>query len=467
MPDNKAISLFELNRRVRDALYGGFPSAIWVIGEISQINENRSGHCYLELIDKDPNNDSILASSRGTIWASRYRMIKPYFETTTGQALSDGIKIMVSVKVEFHERYGFSLNIIDIEPSFTLGDLARRRIEIIRKLEEAGVIDMNKEVELALVPQRIAIISSETAAGFGDFIMQLNNNPAAYLYQTKLFSAIMQGSETGKSIIAALDKIAEQESNFDIVVIIRGGGAKTDLSSFDDFDLAYYITQFPLPVIAGIGHERDESVVDLVAHTSCKTPTAVAEFIIQQADDFISELEGLKHSILERSREQLSDWKDVLISNIQTIKSAGDKLLSNEKMSLRESALRGSSATGRYIHNKQNSINTINLNFRASSRRFLDQRKQLLSNQLNNNRRSVISIFHQEKNRLGMLSKEAELQHPLRILKRGYSLSIQNGKVLKSIEDVQSGQRIRTRLSDGSFTSTVHKKETKNKSDQK
>ncbi len=467
MPDNKAISLFELNRRVRDTLYGGFPSTIWIIGEVSQINENRSGHCYLELIDKDPDNDSILASSRGTIWASRYRMIKPYFETSTGQALTDGIKIMVSVKVEFHERYGFSLNIIDIEPSFTLGDLARRRMEIIKKLEEAGVIDMNKEVELPLVPQRIAIISSDTAAGYGDFIDQLNSNPSAYQYHTQLFSAAMQGSEAGKSIINALDKIAEQENHFDIVVIIRGGGAKTDLSSFDDFDLAYYITQFPLPIIAGIGHERDESVVDLVAHTSCKTPTAVAEFIIQQADYFISDLEELRHSILESSREQLTHWKEELISNMQTIKSAGDKLLSNEKMSLRESALRGSSATGRYIHTKQNLLSTINLNFRASSRRFLDQRKQLLVNQLNNNRRSVVNIFHQEKNRLGMLGKEAELQHPIRILRRGYSLSIQNGKVLKSISEVQPGQKIRTRLSDGSFTSEVPVKEIKSKSDRK
>ncbi len=455
MSVENAISLFDLNQRVKEVLFKGFTNTIWITGEISQISKNRSGHCYLELIDKNPDNDSILASSRATIWASRYRMIKPYFETTTGQSLSSGIKIMVSVKVEYHERYGLSLNIIDIEPSFTIGDLARRRLEIIRKLEEEGVISMNKELELPIVPQRIAVISSDTAAGYGDFIDQLKSNSSGYKYHIKLYSSAMQGEGTGKSIISALNKIADLEEEFDLVAIIRGGGAKTDLSSFDDFDLAYFITQFPLPVISGIGHERDESIVDLVAHTSCKTPTAVAEFIIEQADYFVNELDNLRHAILESSRNQLSNWKEDLISDIKDIKAGTDKMLINEKMALKESALRGSSATNRYIFNRQELINKLKLNFRSSLRRFLEQKTQYLANRLNTYKLSAVNSLNLEKNRLHLLNQEAELQNPIRILKRGYSISIQNGKVLKSVKDVERGKVIRTRLSDGSIRSEV------------
>jgi len=418
MAEKNAISLFELNRMVREVLANGFPTRIWIIAEISELNENRSGHCYLELVDKDPGSEEIRAVSRAAIWASQYRMIKPYFETVTGQVLQAGIKVMVSVRVDFHERYGFSLNIVDIEPSFTIGELARKRIEILQKLEKTGVITMNRDLELKLVPQKIAVISSDTAAGYGDFINQLKNNPGGYQFYTKLFQSVMQGTETGTSIIKALDRVAVYESLFDAVVIIRGGGAKTDLTSFDDYDLGYYITQFPLPVIVGIGHERDQTVLDIVAHTSCKTPTSVAEFLINQAGMFYSSLDSLRLSIIESARKKLENWKEILLRRGQSMQYAGDKRLTREKTALRETSTRC--------------------------------------------RHSVSEFLNGEKNSLGMFEKEAVMQDPARILKRGYSITYYKGMILKSTSNIQPGNDITTRLHRGALISKVTETQEKN-----
>ncbi len=280
------LSLLELNQLIKDTLDDAFATPVWVKAEISEMTVNRTGHCYLELVDVDPSSKEVLARARATIWSYSFRMLRPYFETTTGQSFTQGIKILVSVKVEYHPVYGMSLNIRDIDPSYTMGDMARKRREIIVQLQEDGVYDMNRELELPLVPQRVAIISSPTAAGLQDFMDQLNNNQRNIQFYTKLFPAVMQGTETAGSIINALELVFQYEDFFDVVCIIRGGGAQLDLASFDNYELAYHVAQFPVPVITGIGHDKDETVIDLVAHTKMKTPTAVAEFLINGAETF-------------------------------------------------------------------------------------------------------------------------------------------------------------------------------------
>jgi len=263
------LTLSELNERIRDALLEAFPGMVWVIAEVSELKENRSGHCYLELVEKEGN--EIVARSRATIWSYTYRMLKPYFETTTGQLFTQGIKILVQASVEYHPAYGLSLNIKDIDPTYTVGDMALQRKEIIDRLQKEGVFDMNRELNLPLVPQKIAVISSATAAGYQDFMNQLESNEYGFVFYTRLFEAFMQGAEAVPSIIRALERIFQYEDFFDAVVIIRGGGATADLSSFDNYELAINITQFPLPVITGIGHEKDDTIIDLVAHTRLKT----------------------------------------------------------------------------------------------------------------------------------------------------------------------------------------------------
>ncbi len=314
------IGLYQLNCLVKRELKNRFPDSFLVIAEIADVKENRSGHCYLELVEKREEDDAVIATARATIWAFTYRMLKPYFETTTGKSLQKGIKVLVRVEIVFHELYGYSLNIKDIDPTFTIGDLERKRKEIIDRLTQEGVIDMNRELEFPMLPKTVAIISSPTAAGYGDFVDQLHRNAYGYAFHTKLFPAIMQGEKTTESIIAALERIYEFESLFDVVVIIRGGGSQTDLGSFDSYELAANVAQFPIPILAGIGHERDETIVDRVAYRSVKTPTAAAAFLIECFSEADGELEEAKEILVRETKRILQEEKTRQVVRITEFK---------------------------------------------------------------------------------------------------------------------------------------------------
>ena len=309
----QAYSLLELNNRIKNALQNAFPDTCWIRAEMSDVRCNASsGHCYLEFIEKHPVSGQLVARARGSIWAKTFRMLKPYFEMETGQMFASGLKVLVKVSVEFHELYGYSLTVLDIDPAYTLGDLIRKRQEIIRQLKEEGVFSLNKELLFPTLPKRIAVITSPTAAGYEDFMNQLANNKAGYPFYIRLFPALMQGERTEESVIAALDQVYRHLEYFDVVVIIRGGGATSDLSSFDSYLLAANCAQFPLPVITGIGHERDDTVLDLVAHTRMKTPTAVAEFLIAQMDRAADELDTLQQAVCQFATDQLAKQQSLL-----------------------------------------------------------------------------------------------------------------------------------------------------------
>ena len=277
-----SLSLLELNSLVRRSLEQCLPDEYWIQAELSDVRSNTTGHCYLEFVQKDPRSNNLVAKARGMIWNNIYRLLKPYFEESTGQLFTSGIKVLVKVTVQFHELYGYSLTVLDIDPAYTLGDMARRRREIL-----------NKELEMPVLPQRVAVISSATAAGYGDFCHQLQHNPGGFYFYTELFPALMQGNQVEESVLVALDRINARINEFDVVVIIRGGGATSDLSGFDTYLLAAACAQFPLPIITGIGHERDDTVLDSVAHTRVKTPTAAAELLIHQVTEVAEHLEEL------------------------------------------------------------------------------------------------------------------------------------------------------------------------------
>ena len=289
---NMVLSLYELGVRVKDAVSTCFDEPVWVHAEVSSVRESQ-GHCYIEFVEKKKEGGQLMAKSRGNIWQKKWSLLRPYFEKTTGQELSAGMQIMVLAEVTFHVVYGMALNIIDINPSFTLGDMARRRREIISILEQEGVKDMNRQLQLPRLLSRIAVISSESAAGWGDFSRQLADNPYSLAFRTRLFPAIMQGERVEESVVAALGAIYEEYEKWDAVVIIRGGGAVSDLTGFDTLLLAENVAQFPLPVITGIGHERDDTVIDMVAHTRVKTPTAAADFIIHHQLNELALVESL------------------------------------------------------------------------------------------------------------------------------------------------------------------------------
>ena len=291
-----SITLFELNQRVAEVIATELSDEYWVEAELSEAREVR-GHCYMELVQKDLFGATPVARASAKCWKSTWARLRPKFEQTTGRQLHSGMKVLLRVCANFHEAYGFSWIVTDINPEFTMGDMARRRQEIIRKLHEEGIFDMQRELRMPTFAQRIAVISSETAAGYGDFSGQLSDNEYHFQFHTRLFPAIMQGQQAGESIIAALDKINREASHFDCVVIIRGGGATADLSGFDTLALAENVAQFPLPVITGIGHDRDESIIDMVAHTRVKTPTAAAAFLISHLAEVWERIEQARKAI--------------------------------------------------------------------------------------------------------------------------------------------------------------------------
>ncbi len=452
---HEQISLSELNNAIQDLVYGNFSENIWIVAEIGDIKYNKNGHAYLELIEKSENDDKILAKASANIWSYTLRMLKPYFETTTGQSLQAGLKILISVKVEFHQLYGFSLNIRDIDPTYTLGDLERRRLEIIEQLRNEGVFDMNKQLEMPAVVQKIAIISSETAAGYEDFMKQLNNNSYGYKFYTKLFPAIMQGEKTETTIIEALHEIFEYETFFDAVVIIRGGGARSDLMSFDSYELAYFITQFPLPVIVGIGHEKDKSIIDLVSHSSLKTPTAVAEFLVSKFVDFEQHIISLFSEIYSNSTNIINNNINLLeTANLRLIQLAKDRLhKADNKLQLMSQKIQLESKA-KIEKSKQN------LNFKlhellARSAHFTKVKDREIDNFIVKLEYRVNQYLQKQNKKLDFFEKSVRHLDPKNILKKGYSISKINGKILSNTENIKKGDVLETILYDGKIRSEV------------
>jgi len=406
-----SITLSELTAQIQETIRLGFDKPVWIRAEISELRENPGGHCYLELIEKDSDSDSLLAKTKATIWANTYRMLKPYFESSTGQSLRAGLNVLVAVTVEFHGVYGFSLNIRDIDPTFTIGEMAARRLKIIRQLEADGIVEMNKQLPLPQLVQRIAIVSSATAAGYDDFCNQLNNDPSHFAFYTKLFPSIMQGEQAEASIISVLERIYEHIDLFDVVVIIRGGGATTDLACFDSYDLALNCAQFPLPIIAGIGHQRDISILDMVAHTSVKTPTAVAEFLI---------------STMQEAENQVLD----IFSDIRY-------LLKNR------------------IENEYRFIDQSQMRIKQTLRGWVVQKTHLLERQKSRLQSNIRLQLLKQNNKLLLLEKNIETHSPVFLLKHGYSITTLNGKRITSAGQVKQGDKVRTYLHDGDFCSEV------------
>lgn len=310
MSEGSSIGLLELQEEIGAALEKTLQRSYWIRAEISEIKHQSVGHCYLELVDKRDGENSISARAQAIIWSSTYRMLRPYFVTTSGEELSRGMMILVKAQVQYTPLYGLSLIISDIDPSFTVGEQELKRQKTIQRLREEGMFDMNNTLELAPLPGRIAVISSENAAGYRDFIMHLHNNEYGFAFKTELFSSSMQGALAPTEIISALDKVAERASEFDVLVIVRGGGSVQDLSCFDDYELAANIAQFPLPVITGIGHDHDVHVADMVAFEGLKTPTAVADFIIEifaaEEQRLSYLLQRLNLAVRERNIEEMA-----------------------------------------------------------------------------------------------------------------------------------------------------------------
>lgn len=382
----KQYTLSELCQAIEQVLQFELGDTYWVRAEIASLTER--GHCYMELVEKAKNN-TVAAKVRATCWQQVYHLLSAYFAIETGQTLAVGMQVLLQVEVSFHAVYGLSLNVVGIDPTFTLGDLARQRQLTIQRLQEDGVMDLQRALTIPSLPRRIAVISAADAAGYGDFCHQLLSNSSGFLFHTQLFPAVMQGDQSPASIIAVLEQIAYQVEQYDVVVIVRGGGATTDLRNFDDYSLAFHCANFPLPIIAGIGHTRDVSVVDMVVHTSVKTPTAAAEWLItamQEQADRLAELQLRLQRIAQHA-----------------------------------------------IRKQQHQLDNL-----WQSLRFATQRR-----------------LHRQRAQLELWAKTIALHSPERIYRMGYTLTTVNGKIVRSIHDVQAGEQLLTHTADGVIQSEV------------
>lgn len=430
----KTLSLFELNSLVADVINTTMSRSYWVEAELSEVRENR-GHCYMELIEKNENSNVPIARASAKCWSNIWSAIKPYFIRITGQQIRAGMKVMLQVHAQFHPQYGFSWIVDDINPEYTMGDMMRKRQEIIRQLKEEGVYDLQKELNLPLFAQRIAVISSATAAGYGDFCNQLENNELGLYFHVELFPAIMQGDNVESSIIASLNHINNREEEFDCVVIIRGGGATADLSGFDTLGLAENVANFPLPIITGIGHERDESILDMVSYRRVKTPTAAAAYLINHLTSTLIRVENAQSTIIDYVKKALE------IENMR-IKHIGAQI----------------PVLFSIVRTKQEArLESLFQRLFTASKELMKQSDFLLLSLQQRVPPAVRGRLSSEHHRLDVLEHRARLLDPTLLLKRGYSITLHDGKAIHNANDLKIGDTITTLLEIGQIESKVEK----------
>ena len=428
----KPLSLYELNGLVSAVIETTLNKEYWVEAELSEVREVR-GHCFMELVQKDENTHTPVAKASAKCWKSTWMLVKPYFERVTGQVMHAGMKVLLRVYANFHEAYGFSWIVTDINPEYTMGDLARRRLAIIRQLKEEGVYDLQRELRLPLFAQRIAVISSEGAAGYGDFCHQLENNGYGFQFDVTLFPAVMQGEQVEDSIVCALDSINTRIDDFDVVVIIRGGGATSDLSGFDTLRLAENVANFPLPIITGIGHERDESILDMVSHTRVKTPTAAASFLIDHLATVQRHLDDVRQQLVTMVRGRL-DAERLRINKLGTqIPLLATEVLKHEEVRLGRMKVLVEQAVGMGLQKRESDLKQLRLQLKSTAE----------------------SALQSQVSRLRELELKVQQLDPERMLHYGYSITMKGGRVVRDASALADGDELLTKLAKGNVTSIV------------
>lgn len=425
------LSLYELNNVVRSTLELTLEDSYWVVAELSEVRVAGNGHCYVEFVQKEEKGGMLLAKARGNIWRNTYNILAPYFEQETGQRLAVGLTVLVNVSVSFHELYGYSLTVLDIDPTYTLGAVAQRRKEILALLEEDGVLTLNKELTLPRPLLRIAIVSSASAAGYGDFCDQIKQSGLPFLLQ--LFPATMQGEGVEAGVIAALEMIAAEEKNWDAVVIIRGGGAVSDLAGFETYLLAAHVAQFPLPVLTGIGHERDDTVVDLVAHTRLKTPTAVAAFLVERQREEINSLADLEHRL-----------QQTVVGKVE-----------QNRLLLQSLQLRVQAAAASYGRKEEQRLLQMGAALERNALQALQQQKNYLKNLSQSLQQTPLRQIDNEQRRLDYIQKLLHMSSLDRILQMGFSLTLSEGKAVRSAAQLVPGMLLTTHFAEGKMESRV------------
>jgi len=427
------LTLFQLNNLIQSTINQQLAPSYWVVAEIGEMRINQKGHCYMEFVEKKE--QQLTAKLRANLWAYDFHNLNSLFLQVTGHPISSGMKILAKVTVQFHKVYGLSLQVKDLDPSFTLGERARQRQNVIDRLKKEGIIGTNSHLPLPLVPQRIAMISSGTAAGYGDFMDQLVSNQQGYQFKVELFESVMQGEEAVLSIKKAIKRATKKIDQFDLLILIRGGGSQTDLDCFDSYELASEIALFPLPVLTGIGHLRDDTVVDIVANTKLKTPTAVAEFLINGMTAFDEQLNFQFDQIKNRTSGHLENQRTRLFAMLKSLDHGAKTLLYSSRHSLEILAQRLTSG--------------VSASFKEIQALLFNYEELLIKQSL--------QVMSNEAHLLRILEAKITMANPENVLKRGYSITYLEGKVVKNDTEIKQGDELETRVYAKSIKSKVTK----------
>ncbi|OYT15711.1 MAG: exodeoxyribonuclease VII large subunit [Bacteroidetes bacterium 4572_77] len=458
-----------------------FDSTYWVVAEVANVSGSAQGHMYFELVEKQ--DQQIIAKARANLWSYKKSQIIGAFQDITQESIKSGMKLLLQLSVEFHSVYGLSFQIHDIDPAYSLGELERQRQETIKQLESEGLLDFNKQYVLNEVVRNIAVISSKTAAGYQDFINQLTNNEYGYTFDTQLFKATMQGEKAPKSIFSAIEKIDRSKKYFDAVVIIRGGGSNLDLACFDDYELNARLAQSFFPVLTGIGHERDTSITDMIAHTRLKTPTAVASFIIDRNHQFEGELENSFQFIsnysldyIHQQQSLVQQWTDIMVSNIERKLTQAENQLKSTTFLINKGSIN-------LIHENNINLKQQKANLRMASMRYREQQKYELKHHISKLTFACTNLQHKqleflahkkqeitnttnytekENNKLNYYKHLLKLSDPQSILNRGFSITRKNGKAIQDLSKLKLGDKIETQIAQGRLHSTITKKDNNN-----
>ena len=426
------LTLYELNSLVKETIELTFTQQFWVEAELADATERR-GHLYLDLVQKDEHSATPIARASARCWASVWASVRPRFERTTRQRLTAGMKVLLRVYPQFHQAYGFSWIVTDIDPTYTLGDMQRQRQEIIDRLKRDGVFDMQRELTLPMFCQRIAVISSATAAGFGDFCNHLQHNDYGFHFAVELFPAIMQGEQVEPTVISALDSINSRIDDFDCVVIIRGGGATVDMSGFNTLLLAENVANFPLPIITGIGHDRDESIIDMISFMQVKTPTAAAAFLIERLLNVSERITAATSSITRCVQEKL-EYERIRLTALSTRIPILFSLTKTRQLSI---------------------IDSLTQRMTAAVQQDIRQRQHQLQIAAQRLTPATQRTMQQEQHRLQMLTQRTAALDPAAILRRGFSMTLCNGRFVTDASQMKNGDIMETRLANGTVLSRV------------
>lgn len=454
----EALSLYELNHQVATLVGRGLPGCYWVRAELAEARE-RSGHCYMDLVEKSPGMNTPVARASAKCWRSTWAVLGPAFERATGQRMHAGMKVMLMVHAQFHETYGFSWIVDDIDPSYTLGDMERKRQEIVRKLKEEGVFDLQKHLDLPLFCQRVAVVSTATAAGYGDFCNQLGVNDYGLVFHTELFEAVMQGEQVETSVVGALNRICRRQDDFDVVVIIRGGGGKADLSGFDTLVLGENVANFPLPIITGIGHDRDESIIDMVSFLRVKTPTAAAAYLVDHLSAVYARVEDCRLRMANSVRRRMEREAERLRRIVGQLPTAFGMVKARREAAVDRLWARLDASARRTVADRRHHTALLADRIGPSARRIVDNRRHHLALLADRIAPAVQRIVTARRHGLEMIGVRLEALDPQRVLQRGYSITLHEGRAVRDAADVKPGDVIVTRVAAGTVESVVTKKD--------